>query len=300
MRCSVNTFLLALLAHPLVSCAHKSTDRSDPSKKPLSQNTPAEQISVRPNNANNLQQAIPGDPIFWMVGGWNSCKEKAPDMRPSPWGMNAYQNFLPMFERLKATRFPKSEYFASCLTPDIRDVKLVSSSTGGEILDIPRESAISLVAKRASELNAPIIIIGHSYGGWISMKAAQTKTETPVKLLLTMDPISAVTCTQDVMAQILEMKILDDLFAAPPGCTSSPQDITEVERNLIRSNIGRWVNIWQIDTFNLLHGSPISQAENEQITQDGLAAVNGHIALGLNPLVWQKIQGYIETTFIPK
>ena len=292
MNWLIHPFLIVILICTHLGCAHNTNTKGRSTKKQGAM-APAAEL---PSNTPTPQVMIPSDPVVWIAGGWNSCKETATDLRPSPWGMNAFKHFAVMYERLKSSRYPKLEYFATCLTPDIRTVKMVNSSDVHEILEIQREAAFSLVAKRAAELNAPIVIIGHSYGGWLTMKAAQTKTEAPIKLLLTMDPISAVTCTAEVMTQIIETKLNYDLFAAPPGCVTSPKDISAAQQNQIRGNVRRWVNLWQRDTFNVLHGSPIDQAENEEVFLDGADAINGHINMGLSESVWQKIQTYVESS----
>ncbi len=243
-------------------------------------------------NATNPDRPL-GPPIIWLAGGWNSCTSHSSSEASNPLAMNAFQKFKPMFERLKTQQFPNLEFYASCLTQDILKARVVHSEELSRIVDVDRDRTIDLVSKRSAAQNSPIIIIGHSFGGWMAMRAPLVKIEQPIPILITMDPISAVTCNIAVLEKIINWDVTKPPPANSQGCTTSPSDITAAQRQIIRANVSRWVNIWQLDSLNFLHSTEINEAENIRIYQDSAPSLNGHISLGLNPEVWLKIESYI-------
>ncbi len=256
--------------------------------------TPDSNSTDPSNDASPAEDASVGPPLVWVAGGWNSCRPTDQNSSSGPLGMNIFKNFGPMMLSLKSKSFPTIEYVASCLRPNIKQAYYVHSSSPLSILSAPRDNLATMVAERARAQKSPLVIIGHSFGGWITMKGINVMSGNDIRLLLTMDPISPVTCEFVTAGNWLKQKISGDTTEPPPtGCTTSPTDITESQRDAIKAAVKRWVNIWQIDTLNALHADPIKQAENERIYLDAVTALNGHINLGLSPQVWQKIEAYI-------
>lgn len=284
--------ILATITYLAITACVPARPPHDPVTPSLKRGSSSDSSNNRNPNATNPDRPL-GPPILWLAGGWNSCSAISQGEVESPLGMNAFQSFKPMFERLKANHFPKMEFYASCLTKDISKARVVHSETLARNLDVDRDRTFDLISKRAATQNSPVVIIGHSFGGWMAMRAPMVKIEQPIPLLITMDPISAVTCNIAVLEEIINWDITKAPAANSKGCTTSPADITASQRQVIRSNVKRWVNIWQIDSLNFLHSTEIHEAENVRIYQDTAPSLNGHISLGLNAEVWLKIEGYI-------
>jgi hypothetical protein len=85
-------------------------------------------------------------------------------------------------------------------------------------------------------------IVGHSYGGWLSMHIG-AETRFDYEALFTIDPISKINCT----------------FTYPVGCKTYPQDFNKEKRETIRANTFQWTNIYQNKTW-YLHSASIPEA----------------------------------------
>ncbi len=101
-----------------------------------------------------------------------------------------------------------------------------------------------------------MIILGHSYGGWLAMQTAALllADRKLVTALLTIDPLSPLECD----------------FKTFKGCQRAPQDIPQETLERVSREVGSWINyVSDVNTEGQkffirlkkgLHSSPIEQA----------------------------------------
>ena len=120
--------------------------------------------------------------------------------------------------------------------------------------------------------NPRIVVIGYSYGGWLSLKTvASLRGRRFIDDYVSIDPISRTTCT----------------FRSPYGCTTAPADITLQERQQIKDNSGHWTNYYQNEN-PILHSSSISEADQNIL----LAAT--HIGIKDVQAIWNGVYDRIS------
>jgi hypothetical protein len=287
----------------LASCASTAVrGRSASKKKPAEIQQQVDKASTDPLTKEPGQQGTKNDSakelMIWAAGGWNSCvaTQKVPE--PGPLGMNMFKNFGPMIQKLRE-KHPdfKINYVASCFRPDIRSVRYIDSSKPENTKVESKDSFHEIVEEYVSNPKQPLIVLGHSYGGWLTMKALAKLSSLEIPLFISIDPISPKTCHVESVWQWIADKLKGkSLKETDIGCRRSPTDILTEERNQIRSNVSEWYNVWQQDTFDALHADPIEQANNIEIKQDASLAANGHINLGLNKKVWEKLEVIVSKT----
>ena len=121
-----------------------------------------------------------------------------------------------------------------------------------------------------------IIILGHSYGGWKSMKMASSPqllnyTRAPIELV-TVDPISKINCTNPLM----------------PGCRQAPSDFTDVEFATLNQRT-RWMNA--VQEPGVILGSDSMPAAHVNLKFTGV----NHFTIVSDQRLWEAI-----TNFIPR
>lgn len=119
-----------------------------------------------------------------------------------------------------------------------------------------------------------IVIMGHSYGGWKSMKMASSAqllpyTQAPIQLI-TIDPISKINCTNPFM----------------PGCRQAPSDFTNVEFSTLHSRT-RWLNA--VQQPGVVLGSESMPAAHTNLEFTGV----NHFTIVSDPRLWQAIHQFV-------
>ena len=125
----------------------------------------------------------------------------------------------------------------------------------------------------------PVVVIGHSYGAWLSLVQSYWST-LPIKRLITNDPISPVECN-------IPGAMAGELLWSW-GCYESPTDL-ETAYPSIRKRVPYWVNIFQ-NTQLALHSSPIENAHaNWNITfqTGGWFDTDYHVRVWTSADVWR-------------
>ncbi len=109
--------------------------------------------------------------------------------------------------------------------------------------------------------NSQLILIGHSYGGWLSMKLAQdfVNAEQQIGAVFSVDPISRVECS----------------VAQPFGCQRAPRDINKQSREAINQNSRVWANYFQSETV-WLRSSRIQEADHNSEVQTTHFDIDSH------------------------
>lgn len=121
-----------------------------------------------------------------------------------------------------------------------------------------------------------VVVIGHSYGGWKSMKLLsspqmQSYVQAPIQLV-TVDPISKINCTNPLM----------------PGCRQAPSDFTDVEFAVLNSRT-RWLNA--VQEPGIVVGSDAMPAAHVNLKFTGV----NHFSIVTDQRLWQAI-----TQFVPR
>lgn len=124
----------------------------------------------------------------------------------------------------------------------------------------------------------PVVIVGHSYGAWLSM-AQSYRTYMPISRLVTNDPISPVDCNI--------AKALAGDFLWSYGCYAAPADLKPAYP-VVRKVTPYWVNVYQ-NTQLALHSSRIEEAHaNWRLTfsTGGVFDFDYHIRVWTSPEFW--------------
>lgn len=187
--------------------------------------------------------------LLAVMGGNLSCDRNA-DGDLTPRGMDMEGPFRELRDELEGNAAYDVDYILSCYgQTDDDTVHYVNAAEPRSPRSGTAEEYFAAVeAKAETRESTRLIVAGHSYGGWLAMKTVLGITHA-VDHLVTIDPISRVTCS----------------FDDPWGCTSAPTDIEPPQREEIASASRLWSNFYQTKTF-YLHASPIDEAhENEEL-----------------------------------
>lgn len=184
-------------------------------------------------------------PLIISMSGFASCKtSERHEGEVGPLGSKIMPNIIDLSEFIEQRSGVEPTIMASCFTSERQLV--TSSSAESWTLETPSdEDYISKIHSKLDEFT-DVYVIGHSYGGWLSMKMIESWKGSPtlIKYLYTIDPISKRLC----------------FFDNPKDCVSAPKDIGAEARQHIKDYTQLWVNPWQQKTI-FLHSSAIPQAD---------------------------------------
>jgi hypothetical protein len=190
-------------------------------------------------------------PLLIVMSGFGSCvKTRFHGEWESPVEMPMTVEAIKISREIYDEFGVESDIFVSCYTK-LSELRYATSDDNFMKLNTNQnpEDVARLVRKR-SESTPNTFIIGHSYGGWTSMKtflASSSKSSLPtVKAYYSLDPISRKLCR-------LENPL------SWGQCTGAPKDLTDNELISIRAQTDIWVNVWQ-DRTSFLHSAPIDHA----------------------------------------
>jgi len=143
-----------------------------------------------------------------------------------------------------------------------------------EMIDIDHSQLDSIVIPQA-QLYSRVVMIGHSYGGWRSMKLASSPQFQQVKrgatTLITIDPISKSNCTNPLDAD----------------CRKAPADFNRAE--LVSLNSGtRWLNA--VQEPGIVIGSDSMAAAHINLKFNGA----NHFSIASDDRVWAAINEFIR------
>jgi hypothetical protein len=209
-------------------------------------------------------------PLFVAMGGNTSCKDA--DDRYNPRLIGLYRPLESLMERLKNERSVPSKSIVSCYD-DTATVYFNIEGSDEVLTGTPEEFAESIQNFMTEE--SSLMLIGHSYGGWLTMKTAATLANNDrLTGVFTVDPISRRDCS----------------FSNPSGCTSAPRDFTAAQLNDIKERSQIWSNYWQNQTF-YLHSSPITQADNN------VKVATSHSNIDAHQATWQHIEQGVHSVW---
>lgn len=232
---------------------------------------------------NSLPSSVPQvKPMFVLMGGYTTCDERRdgssdsqtvvenPAAAPDPNRVLELPRFRELLAKAPNYFGVTPEYVVSCYSAQDNSIYFLTSRAPNEIRSSERPEFIETIENMMTT-GAPIYLIGHSHGGWLSIKTANDLAQNHrLKALFSIDPISRTGCTTSIFS----------------NCTSAPRDISTQERQFIKSKTEKWQNFYQTET-SYLHSSPIDQATiNLKVTAP-------HTEIQLTDIVWQSIDAAV-------
>jgi len=192
-------------------------------------------------------QVIPGiRPLIVGMSGYNTCtrSQNYHNGETGPLGAQIFRNIESVTQQITDILGIEPGIMASCFT-DSSDL-ITSSSMDGWKLNRPEDQDYIAEIHNQMEFFTHVFVVGHSYGGWLSLKLAETYNGPTdrIKTLHSIDPISKKLCYFDSVSE----------------CLSAPRDIETAAREHIRDFTDFWASPWQDATF-FLHSSPIEEAD---------------------------------------
>ena len=145
---------------------------------------------------------------------------------------------------------------------------MVSVDDNGQRVEHDLADALrDTIAQRIAQIENPsVYAIGHSWGGWSVMRIVHSLAETiPVRLLVTIDPISYARCGPGEIAGSYFSSYRE--VATNPECTKAPSDITAPMRKAIAAKTAHWANFYQTGSLWLHSGSITGADVNTPLTE---------------------------------
>lgn len=218
--------------------------------------------------------------IILAAGGYNSCSDATASLDFAPKIQELSETLAPKYNSVTVVKscFPKFGSNIFWVGADGKKSPKTESEFVNEVT----------MTSRAND-NASLILIGHSYGGWLVEKIAAKILEEqtqPLKLLVTIDSISKNKCTPLQLATTL---VSTDPNRKPhAGCAQFPKDLTQ-ETTLLREHFSNWLNFYQ-DAGRFLHSGQ-SQAQDFHIDFENVdtSSVLPHISIDTSTEVWSTI-----------
>ena len=196
-----------------------------------------------------------GRRVYALLGGYLSCKNDK-NNAPTLEGSRMALILSDLMAELKSAGKEDPVSLVSCYSWDATNITYSLSSD-------PTKTVTSTVDEMIANFNSvlagtkrpKLYMVGHSYGGWTSMKIASTLTAiNKMASLITVDPISKVNCTPNTIINYATSKPDD-------RCKEAPTDFAAQQIEDIASRTNLWLNVYQND-FEALHSGPIAAAQN--------------------------------------
>ncbi len=224
-------------------------------------------------SGSDLAGQKPTNPLMVVMGGNTTCADQKGRRGMTPLRSSIAQRFLQLREELKNERGVDADYLISCYS-STEDMAFVANVDDGNIT----EGRIADFTARTQELanrDGDVILVGHSYGGWLTMKTALALADTNfMAAVMTVDPISRVHCS----------------FSNPGGCLSAPKDISVEQKERINAESDHWGNFYQTQTF-YLHSSAINEAD------ENLKIAASHTQIDNHDRVWERVADQVRALF---
>jgi len=240
-------------------------------------------------------------PLLVYIGGWNSCSLNSIDRQSSPYGMSSYPNFLQLHRELRQLSGRIPRYVLACQTARGNIYYYTTSDPTTLIQAKDVESLLTTIQHEQQLARGPTILLGHSHGGWIAMQAVLNLPRTiPFYKLTTIDAISRELCSPSNIVGIYQASWqMPELQFANPDCLIAPRDISNTERNYIRTRVRRWQNDFQTQS-QFLHSSAIAQAhDNLRHTfedDNSWFSYRSHIEISTAEPLWSRVNGFLRAS----
>jgi pimeloyl-ACP methyl ester carboxylesterase len=201
-------------------------------------------------------------PLVVVDGGWDSC------VGTSPFGGNSTKAGVQMINDL--TNYYKQpdvnwrgmsdhgiRWLFSCFT-STSELYLRGNQdpdvVGGDAWDL--NPLLSRIQTLSEDFRRPVIIIGHSHGGWLAMSLAEALPRPIANgFLATIDPISFTECNPSTY---WDAAFNLNIWSGTAPCRQAPGDFTPARVERIRANLAghQWKHYYQT-YFAPLHSSDI-------------------------------------------
>ena len=208
------------------------------------------------NNRGRLQSGDETKPLLVVMGGFSTCAlAEQHDDWESPLGMRLARHTFQMIAGLQTERSIEFDVIFSCFTK-LSELRYTESTDNYAKLHVsqPTGEVVKHVALEITR-HPKTFIIGHSYGGWLAMRAViGGPNKGHIKSLFTVDPISQKYCRLE----------------SPVGwgnCTVAPPDIGEPQQRSIDQSTDLWMNYWEDQTFYLHSGAMPHATKNIQLSE---------------------------------
>lgn len=193
--------------------------------------------------------AAPADVLFVVIGGRDSCGGSGPN------GIGMAGPFESLRQKLKGGG-PEVHYVMVCLTtspPPDGQLQYVLSDESTATKQGTGATLMNEIERMSLEKSVEaVFVVGHSYGGWLSMYMAERLRQKGSLLLFTVDPIST-QCGP---------------FEVVTGSKKCKQAPTDRDNAKIKAASRRWVNFYQ-NQDSWIQSGPVTEAENHHITYRG-------------------------------
>ena len=196
-----------------------------------------------------------GRRVYALLGGYLSCKN---DEKNSATIVGSRMSLILSDLKIALKRNGKDDpvSLVSCYNWDATNITYAVSSDPANVVTSTVDEMIGTFNSLLDGVKRPqLYIVGHSYGGWTSMKMATNVTaDAEMAALITVDPISKQNCTPNT--------IINYVNSQPDSrCKEPPSDFGAEQIDEIARRTHFWLNVYQTD-FAPLHSGPIFAAQN--------------------------------------
>ena len=187
-------------------------------------------------------------PLIVVMGGFTSCRPSVDNISElGPTGMRMFTLEEDLRDHLTEKYSTTVDTIVSCFTQK-NELRYVQSADFSRIeTNVDPSNFVDLIRDRI-ERYSHVYIIGHSYGGWMTMRTIAGYEGSPdrIKAYYSLDPISRPRC------QITDPSHWSE-------CIKAPSDISEEDRTHIHNKTTKWYNGYELLT-PFLHSGHIAQA----------------------------------------
>lgn len=246
-------------------------------------------------------------PIIFASTGHKSCRKDGDKRKNSPYKITLEPHVSKLIEELKKTfdnidpkviyacfeygkePFGGRQTFRYTLpNNEIGEVKMGKKALFDRIDEEYMEPAIDAALVRLNdEINAArnhaVYFIGHSWGGWLSLKLAQTLApDVNIDGMVTIDPISPLDCWPNLYIRPGPNYI--------KNCRQFPKDITPEDQEWIKDRVkGEWMHYYQRQFFFAKSGplSALKEGVRSFKVKVKRWSINHHSRLQSEPRIWR-------------
>ncbi len=222
-------------------------------------------------------QAAQSETVYLVSGGYVSCR--------TSWNK---PTDAPLF-RMAKTKLAPTAFVASCYGSNSTSLEFVGDHGEAPVTaGVPElTEAVRARLLEAGE-GAKLVILGHSYGGWVALQvAAALGPDVSIAYLATIDPISTKLCPPSNFAS----SISGSASVPYPPCTMAPGDLAASFGELRSLGIP-WTQFYQ-DRYRYLKSSAIAEATtNRYLDYPALTdfwAFEAHAVMDQDPRVWETL-----------
>jgi pimeloyl-ACP methyl ester carboxylesterase len=241
--------------------------------------------------------------LLLQAGGFATCLRTVPSgyANGAPYGVFRYKTFDEIRNELSASGYEVYQ-IVSCFYADGNVVTFYSDQDPSRKFEMSVSDYIKYVVDLASiQRFESVSVMGHSYGGWLSLQLASALAwKTDVRLLASIDPISPKQCNIQLFVQQFAGISLNRMRGIPApvtGCQRSPEDLSTTQKLSLKGAVRRWINYYQQD-FLPLHSAAMADANlNEEVRYSKSLANHSHRRIFFDPQVWAKIRSALAEAY---